>query len=164
MDAQSHGQVTPNPALQALIFLEGDWDMALSNGAFLPNPSDTIHGPLSFYWVEHGAFLVMRMGDKPPAAPQALWLVGRDDSSPDYRVLYYDARSVSRVYQMSFADGLWKMWRESPGFSQRFEARLVDGNTIKGAWEKSTDGLRWEHDFDVLFARNTAADGIGVAK
>ncbi len=164
MNTQVQEKITPNPALQALVFLAGDWDMALSNAAFLPNPSDTVHGPLSFEWVEHGAFLAMRMGDKPPAEPQAVWLIGRDDSSPNYSVLYFDARRVSRVYQMSFADGVWKIWRDSPGFSQRFEARLVDANTIKGAWETSTDGSHWEHDFDVLYTRNTAADGIGVAK
>ena len=42
-------------------------------------------------WVQDGAFLVIHMGDKSPGPPQALWLIDRDDSTPNYTVLYYDA-------------------------------------------------------------------------
>jgi hypothetical protein len=48
---------------------------------------------------------------------------------------------------MSFSDGIWKMERNSPGFSQRYEGKMSrDGNTIASSWEKSLDGQRWEHD------------------
>jgi hypothetical protein len=87
-------------------------------------------------------------------APDAIWLIGRDESTPNYSVLYYDNRKVSRVYEMSFSDGAWKMWRNSPGFSQRFEGKFSkDGNTITARWEKSSDGSTWEHDFDVVYTR-----------
>src|SRR5260370_8988484 len=52
-------------------------------------------------------------------SPQALWLMSRDDSTPNYTVLSYDARSVSRVYKMSFSEGVWKMGRQPPAFSHR---------------------------------------------
>lgn len=113
-----------------------------------------VRGRVSFEWVQDGAFLVMRMGSKPPRAPDAIWLIGRDDFSPDYTVLYYDSRQVSRVYHMKFADRVWKMWRESPGFSQRYEGEVAeDGNTITAYWEKSNDGTTWEHDFDAMYRR-----------
>lgn len=111
-----------NPALNDLEGLVGDWEMELSNASFLSNPSDTVKGPASFAWEQDGAFLVMRMGDKPPSPPAAMWLIGRDESSSEYTVLYYDARSVSRVYHMSFLDGVWKMWREAPGFGNALRA------------------------------------------
>jgi hypothetical protein len=143
-----------NPALQKLEGLVGEWEMELSNASFLPRPSDTVKGLVFFEWVQDGAFLVMRMGDKPPSPPSALWLIGRDESIPNYTVLYYDARSVSRIYEMSFSDGLWKMWRESPGFSQRFTGTFLDdGKRITARWEKSSDGLRWEHDFNVMYTK-----------
>jgi hypothetical protein len=146
---------TPNPALKDLEVLIGDWEMELSNAAFLSGPSDTVKGAISFEWVQDGAFLAMRMGDKPPAPPEAIWLIGRDDSTPDYQVLYYDSRKVSRVYEMSYSDGVWKMWRESPGFWQRYEGKVGDhGNTITAFWEKSSDGVSWEHDFDITYTRN----------
>jgi uncharacterized protein YndB with AHSA1/START domain len=143
-----------NPALDRLKVLVGDWNMELSNAAFLPNPSDTVNGTVSFEWVEEEAFLVMRMGDKPPSPPQAVWLIGRDESLPDYKVLYFDSRKVSRIYEMSFADGVWKMWRDAPGFSQRFQGTFSDdGNTITATWEKSFDGSKWEHDFDLTYTK-----------
>jgi hypothetical protein len=144
-----------NPSLRDVGFLAGEWTMELSNAAFLPNPSETVKGPVAFEWLLNGAFLVMRMGDKPPSPPAGIWLIGRDERGTDYTVFYYDARQVSRVYQMSFSDGIWKMWREAPGFSQRYAGKVsADGQTIAGYWEKSPDGAEWEHDFDVTYRRN----------
>ena len=143
-----------NPALKHLEVLVGDWNMELANASFLPGPSETAKGHVSFEWVQDGGFLVMRMGDKPPLPPDAIWLISRDESTPNYTVLYYDARSVSRVYKMSFSDGVWKMWRESPGFWQRYEGKLSkDSNTITAHWEKSPDGTKWEHDFDLTYTK-----------
>ena len=144
----------PNPALQGLAILVGDWKMELSNASFLPSSSDTVTGHVSFEWLEEGAFLVMYMGSQLQGTPDAIWLISRDTSTPNYIVLYYDNRKVSRVYEMSFSDGTWKMWRNSPDFSQRFEGKVRDdGNTITAHWEKSTNGSSWEHDFDVTYTK-----------
>lgn len=145
----------PNPALKPLEWLVGDWQMEISNASFLPNPSTSVAGGLlSCEWVQEGAFLALRMGSQAPGAPRALWLIGRDDSTSDYTVLYADARGVSRVYEMSFSEGVWKMWREAPGFRQRYESTVSkDGQTIAARWEKSSDGSRWERDFNVIYTR-----------
>lgn len=143
-----------NPALEPLAGLVGDWEMELSHAAFLPDPSAIVKGRVSFAWVQDGALLMMRMGDEPPSPPNAIWLIGRDESAPHYTVLYYDARRVSRVYEMSFADGVWTMWREAPGFWQRFDGTVSNGGrTITAHWEKSPDGVAWEHDFDVTYTK-----------
>ena len=144
----------PNPALKHLEVLVGDWEMEIADASFLPSPSDTAKGQVSFEWLQDGAFLVMRMGDKPPNPPDAIWLISRDESTPDYTVLYYDSRRVSRVYGMSFSDSVWKLWRESAGFWQRYEGKLSNnGNTITAHWEKSSDGTKWEHDFNITYTR-----------
>ncbi len=143
-----------NPALKSLEVLAGDWHMELSNAAFLPDPSATVKGLVSFEWIQDGAYLLMRTGDKPPGPPQAVWLIGRDESTQNYTVLYFDARGVSRVYEMSFSQGVWKMWRQAPGFCQRNEGQLSqDGKTITAYWEKSSDGVLWEHDFDIKYSK-----------
>jgi len=143
-----------NPALKDLELLVGNWDMVLSNASFLPNSSDTVTGQMSIEWLESGAFLVMYMGSKPPGTPDATWLISRDETALHYTVLYYDTRKVSRVYEMSFSDGIWRMWRNSPDFSQRFEGKpSKDGNTITAHWEKSSNGSTWEHDFDVTYTK-----------
>jgi hypothetical protein len=148
------GSQEHNPALESLEGLAGDWEMELSNASFLPDPSETVTGHVSFEWLENGAFLVLYMGARPPATPDATWVISRDGSIPNYTVLYYDSRKVSRVYEMSFLDGVWKMWRNSPGFSQRFEGKLSkDGSTISAHWEKSFDGIKWEHDFNITYTK-----------
>jgi hypothetical protein len=140
--------MTINPALAALRFLVGAWDMELSAASFLPDPDATVHGSVSFEWIEEGAALVMRMGT-------ATWIIGRDEAEPRYNVLYADDRGVSRVYLMSFSDGAWRMWRDTPEFAQRFEGQVSAGEAeINGTWRKSSDGgSTWEHDFNVRYRR-----------
>ena len=143
-----------NPALVDLEFLSGEWDMELSNAPFLPRPDDTAHGHITFEWIEDGALLVMRQSEQSGNPPSARWAIGRDESGCDYKVLYSDNRGVSRVYEMSFSDGRWQLWRNSPGFSQRFEGRVSpDRKTITSHWEKSSDSATWEHDFDITYTR-----------
>jgi hypothetical protein len=141
--------VSDNPALAELKFLAGDWDMELSGASFLPDPATVVKGSVTFDWIEAGAALVMRMGDA------ATWIIGRDDAEPEYRVLYADDRGVSRVYRMTLSDHSWQLWRDAPGFSQRFRAQLSsDPPAIEGRWEKSLDGgASWEHDFNVRYRR-----------
>ncbi len=60
---------------------------------------------------------------------------------------------------MSFSDGVWKLWRETPDFSplpfsQRFEGVFgSDGRRIEGAWEICHDGSTWEHDFAMTYRK-----------
>jgi hypothetical protein len=61
---------------------------------------------------------------------------------------------VHRVYAMSLRDGVWRLWRDAPGFWQRYAGTLdSDGTTIAGAWELSKDGVSWSHDFDLSYRR-----------
>jgi hypothetical protein len=142
-----------NPALASLQFLAGTWDMELSDASFLPDPDAKLIGTITVEWIEEGGALVMRMGDA--ATPRATWIIGRDDAEPGYHVLYADDRGVSRVYGMSFSDGSWRMWRDTPEFSQRFDAEVSpDLAEISGSWQKSADrGSTWEHDFKVRYSR-----------
>lgn len=131
--------MTTNPALADLQFLVDAWDMELSGASFLPDPDATVRRSVTFEWIGQGAALVMRMGYA--AAPAATWIIGRDDSELGYHVLYADDRGVSRVYRMSFGDGTWRMWRDTPEFSQRFDAEVSAGRAeINGSWQKSVDG------------------------
>jgi hypothetical protein len=136
-----------NPALKELEFLAGKWSMKISNASFLSSLSEVIEAPATFEWYKDGEFLVLRQGTKETA--HATWLIGHDQDAPTYTVLYFDDRHFSRVYEMSFKNDTWKIWRNAPGFVQSFEGKVgKDKNTIAGAWGKSVDGKKWEHDFD----------------
>jgi hypothetical protein len=55
---------------------------------------------------------------------------------------------------MSLEGGVWKMWRESPSFSQRMTGTFSDdGNIITSHGELSRDGTKWERDLDVMYSR-----------
>ncbi len=149
------GLPQPNPTLKNLEPLVGAWDMEITNARFLPNPTDAVQGQVSFEWIEGGDFLVMRQGKRAGRSPYAAWFFARDESADDYVALYCDDRRVSRIYRMRFAGGDWQLWREAPGFRQRFKGTVSeDGNTITASWEMSRDdGKTWEHDFDLTYRR-----------
>ncbi len=135
--------------------------MELYNAAFLPAPDERVTGSVRIDWMDDGSALVMRQGDS-VHPPSATWIIGRDESEPDYLVLYADDRGVSRLYRMSFAESNWRMWRDHPEFSQRYTAQMdPDGRTIRGRWEKSIDGgTTWEHDFNIDYFPDDASTAI----
>src|SRR5258706_11597965 len=145
----------PNPSLKGLEILVGEWDTEMSDMSFVPDPSARFRGHAYFQWLEGGAFLIMYMGGELGGAPSsAIEVIGRDESAYGYSVLYFDSRGISRIYQMSLGGSEWKLWRNSPEFSQRFTGTFSDdGNTIAARWEKSTDGVRWEHDFNLTYTK-----------
>ncbi|MEV6811724.1 hypothetical protein [Micromonospora sp. NPDC051296] len=56
---------------------------------------------------------------------------------------------------MTYADGVWRQWRDAPGFGQRFVGTLAaDGDRIDGRWEISRDGTRWDLDFELTYRRD----------
>jgi hypothetical protein len=68
-------------------------------------------------------------------------------------MLYHDERGVLRVFEMTFADGEWRLVRTDPDFHQRFIG-IVGPDRIDGRWEASEDaGTTWRKDFDLIFER-----------
>lgn len=102
-------------------------------------------GTTTFEWLDGKFFLIQRFVVEHPAAPSGIAIIGL--SAPEvFAQHYYDSRGVARVYQMTLADGAWKVWREAPGFWQRYTGTLsADGAVIRGAWEASADGSDWKH-------------------
>ena len=106
-----------------------------------------------FEWLDGGAYLLQR-SYAPDPVPDATWIIGGDDAADSCTALYHDERGVSRVYRTTLAGRVWRVWRDAPGFAQRFTAPLAeDGATIRGAWEMSSDGSTWKHDFDLIYTK-----------
>lgn len=153
----------PNSDLKHLEKLVGKWEV---EGLVDGKPAG--RGKTKFSWIEDGLFLKQQSRDLPPQpdVPKELkeflkgspnpvtTIIGLDDSSGQFTQLYADARGVFRVYQMSLNDSVWKLWRDAPGFSQRFKGTFSeDKNTITGRWESSDDGKNWETDFDLTYSK-----------
>ena len=146
----THEAAIPNPALKPLSVLVGEWD-TLGKHRLLP---DTLHGHTSIEWLEGGAFLVMYSEVTEPGIPSAIAIIGSDDVAETYFMLYFDERGVSRKFEMTLRDRIWKYWRNVPGFSQRFTGTLADnGNTISGVSELSEDDSTWKRDLALTYTR-----------
>ena len=111
----------------------------LGNRAFLVQRNDSIY--LAPEWV---------------AAPK--WVdsvIGREDHSDTFTMLYADSRGVCRTYRRSLDADRWTMSTQpGPDFYQRFEGVFNDDRTmIDARWEASTDGQHWTTDFNVTYRR-----------
>lgn len=145
-----HEAAIPNPHLQPLSILIGEWE-TVGKHRLLP---DTLHGRTTFEWIEGGAFLKMSSEIDEPKVPSAITLIGSDDQAETYYMLYFDERGVSRKFEMTLKDNVWKQWRTAPHFSQRLTATITDnGDTIISVAELSEDDVTWMRDLDMTYKR-----------
>jgi len=159
-EADSPGDIPSErpSSLDRLDVLTGQWEMEASfeAGYFGPGtPSFTGRGGrTTFEWVDGRFFLTQRFVNDHPAAPSGIAIIGAGADPYRFEQHYYDSRGVTRLYQMSLDGAVWKLWREAPGFWQRYTGEISpDGNIIKGAWEGSPDGLQWKHDFGLTYIK-----------
>ena len=143
--------------LKALEPLLGEWRLM---AVFKDIPPADIGARVNFEWLPGEQFLIQRWEVPVPEAPDGIAIIGTDpESGGNYLQHYFDSRGVARVYKMSFTNGVWKLWRDTPDFSpldfsQRYTGTFSsDGKTIAGAWEICHDGKTWEHDFDLTYIK-----------
>ena len=141
----------PNPVLAKLSALVGTWTTV---GTHPMVPGTTFHGRTTFEWIEGGAFLIMRSQIDEPEIPSGIAIFGSDDDTHECSMLYFDERGVSRRYQFSFENDVWRQWRDSPEFSQRFEVTIAaDGRAMESRGEMSRKGGNWEPDLRLTYTR-----------
>jgi hypothetical protein len=130
--------------------LVGSWEIEATHPMF---PSTVVRGTAEFEWLEGEQFLLQRSRTEHPEFPDSLIVFGADEEGLSMN--YFDSRGVHRIYQVSLSDGIWKMWRHSPGFSQKFNGTVSsDGNTIDGLWKLSRDNSTWDEDLAITFRRS----------
>jgi hypothetical protein len=128
--------------------LVGEWSLSVRR----QGPIQEV-GSTSFVWLADGAFLLMKNDVIEGGPPASAAVIGGDTDSGHVQILYHDERRISRIYKTAFQNGVWRIWRDQPGFRQRFGVRLSqDQNEMKGRWEVNKDD-RWELDFEVAYRR-----------
>jgi len=134
--------------IEQLSPLLGDWvadSKAFSEG----------RGHTTVTLTEDGKLMRIHSVEEDQRFPESLMIVGADEASDECTVLYYDSRDVYRVYRMALAEGEWRIWRDAPGFNQRYIGKLSDdGRSITGRWEFSEDGKSWNVDFDLNYSKD----------
>jgi hypothetical protein len=138
--------------------LVGEWELTASSSGRVMSTSRS-----TFQWLGDRGFLVQR--NDPPAYLAPEWVdaaprwvdavIGLDDHTDVFTMLYTDSRGVCRTYRMSLDANRWRLEAQpGPDFFQRFDGVLNDDRTvIDGRWEASSDGTNWSTDFDVTYRR-----------
>jgi hypothetical protein len=139
--------------------LVGAWESETISDGQVVARGMTVYG-----WLEDGKFLVQHADGELTEAAPAVWrenwplpstsIIGLDDASGGFSLLYADARQVFRIYQMAVEKDVITLWREAPGFHQRFTGAFdSDGTIMTAMWERSADGQQWSRDFDMVYRR-----------
>ena len=137
-----------DPGLEALDQLVGEWTTEASHPML---PGTVVQGESTFEWLEGEKFLVYRSRNEHPDFPDAISVIGDTEG---LKMHYFDSRGVHRIYEVSIVQGVWKIWRDTPGFSQRFTGTFEDdGATITGQWDLSRDDSTWDDDLVITYRR-----------
>ncbi|MBP1950242.1 hypothetical protein [Virgibacillus litoralis] len=142
--------------INRLEFFFGEWEIEVIHPHFQTN---SIYGQTKFDWMEREKFMVQRISINQPEFPSSTIVYDYDCITGSYLQHYFDSRGVTRLYNMSFENNYWKLWRETSDFSQldfcqRFVGEINEsGDTIQSSWETSHDGSQWEHDFRLIYRK-----------
>jgi len=115
-------------------------------------------GRAVFEWALERQFLICRTM-VPGGGPDGLMVMGYDPGRMPYCQHYFDSRGIARLYAMDLSDGVWTLLRDSADFTplefaQRYTGSFSpDGHRIEGRWESAQDGVTWELDFHLDYAR-----------
>lgn len=139
----------PNPALQPLAFLIGEWR---TSGTHPLVPGERLEGRTLFAWIEGGAFLMMRSEIDHPLFPSGLAIIGSDDHAGSFAMLYFDQRGTSRLFEVEVGEGEVSWRRDDPKLSQSLTIR-AEGEALVSTGRMSENGGEWKDDLSQHFTR-----------
>jgi hypothetical protein len=158
--------MTPEDALRALARLVGTWTIEATHPAM---PGIVVAGRVTIEWLEGERFLIHRSRNDHPDFPDSISIIGyteRDRVDKTRRseaisahhtpmaMHYFDSRGVFRLFDVSLDTDVWRIWRDAPGFSQRYVGRFADGGrTIAGGWQLCEDDVHWHDDLKITYRR-----------
>jgi hypothetical protein len=149
--ATAHSPFTSIAELAAFV---GTWRMQVR---FPRDRGHVLTGTCVFEWL-HGQQLLVQRTEAPLPMPSTLSIIAPDPARDGYLQHYFDARGVVRLYEMTFTTGAWTLVRKQPDFSpldfaQRYVGMFMGPDRIRGKWEKATDRVNWELDFELDYQR-----------
>ena len=142
-------------ALDALQPLIGEWT---AEGRHVALPNAVIRGASVFEWWGDRVFLIHRSVLDHPDFPDSISVIGATQPDGGLAQHYFDTRGVHRLFDMTFANGVWTLDRKASGpkdFDQRMKATFsADGNTITAEWEaRDSETHEMRPDFAVTYRR-----------
>ena len=117
-----------------------------------PQIDGTVTGRTTWEWLEGGQFLIQRSHNDDDRFPDSISVIGPPEDGDGLLMEYFDSRGVRRTYNISLADGLLRIWRDAPGFDQRFSATL-DDDAFTGLWQLARTPGDWHDDLAMSYRR-----------
>ena len=137
-----------DPALEPFNVLIGTW----ATEATHPKFDGVVPGSLTFEWLEGGRFIVQRSRHDHELFPDATCVIGAPEDGDGVVMEYFDSRGVRRTYGIALEDGVLRMWRDHPGFAQRYAATLGDDG-FEGRWQLARTPGDWQDDVRGAYRR-----------
>ena len=137
-----------DPALEPFDALVGTWDTEATH----PLIDAVVPGSITFEWLEGGHYLIQRSQNDHELFPDAITLIGAPEEGAGLVMEYFDSRGVRRTYGISLEDGMLRIWRDAPGFDQRYSAMLAD-DTFEGQYQLAESPGDWKDDLKVTYRR-----------
>jgi hypothetical protein len=130
----------------------GEWETEATHPML---PDTVVPGRITVEWLEGEKFLLHRARNDHPDFPDSISVIGATEEGADSLTMhYFDSRGVFRVYRCSVEDDELKIWRDQPGFRQRFSGHFSDdGNTFGGTFELNEDEAGWNDDLQMTYRR-----------
>ena len=139
---------TRDPALEPFDALIGAW----ATEATHPMYDGVVTGGLSFEWLPGERFVVQRTRQDHELFPDAICVIGAPEHGDGLVMEYFDSRGVRRTYGIALDDGVLRMWRDHPGFAQRYSATF-DRRGFEGLWQVARTPGEWRDDLRVSHRR-----------
>jgi hypothetical protein len=135
-------------ALEPFDALIGTWDTEATH----PMIDAVVPGGITYEWLEGGHFLIQRSRNEHELFPDAISVIGAPEAGDGLVLEYFDSRGVRRTYGVSLEDGVLRMWRDHPGFDQRFSATPAP-DSFEGQWQVAETPSDWRDDLKVIYRR-----------
>jgi hypothetical protein len=139
-----------NAALEPFDALIGTWDTEAKHRML----DQVVLGTTTFEWVEGGHFVVQRSHSDHELFPDGISIIGAPEAGDGLVMEYFDSRGVRRTYGTSLDDGVWRVWRDHPGFDQRFSAKIAP-DRFEGVFELAEERGHWQEDLRVVYRRRS---------
>jgi hypothetical protein len=138
----------PDPILRPFGALIGTWVTEATH----PQAGAVVPGTITFEWLEGGHFILQRSRNEHELFPDAISVIGAPEAGGGPVMEYFDSRGVRRTYGVSLDDGVLRIWRDHPGFDQRFTA-TVGPDAFEGQWQPAQTPGQWQDDLKVIYRR-----------
>ena len=128
--------------------LIGTWTTEATHPRF----DGVVPGSVTFEWLEGGRFLIQRSHNDHESFPDSISVIGAPEAGEGLVMEYFDSRGVRRTYGVSLDGGVLRIWRDQPGFDQRFSAKLGH-DAFEGQWQLAETPGDWRDDVKVTYRR-----------